>query len=236
MVKVHIATPAYSGQVTAGYALSLADTCVLFKENNMEYVHAISSSGSLLVLERNFLIQKFLETDATHIMCIDADIQWNPQTVINFVNADLPIIAALYPEKQSGNFMHRRYLDENGNMLKTPSGLLKMAGIPAGFMLIKREVLEKIRQDLPQYEYTGWIDEKTSFKSYAWFNTEIVDGLFWGEDYVFSQRCIDAGFGIWIDPTVALVHGSRCDSFQGWIERNGFDKKEPVIDSEVSAV
>jgi len=53
---------------------------------------------------------------------------------------------------------------------------------------------------------------------FALFNCEIIDGEFWGEDYVFCIRARQAGFKVLVDPRIELNHaGARC-SLQSVIE------------------
>ena len=39
------------------------------------------------------------------------------------------------------------------------------------------------------------------------------EGEFWGEDYVFCRRARQAGFKIWIDPSIKLDHAGIVGAF-----------------------
>src|ERR1043165_3146603 len=99
MKKIFIATPAFDGKVTVPYACSLADTRLYLASTGIETVLRIHTSGSLLVRERNDLIKAFLESDCSHMLCIDSDIAWNPIDVQRMINLDEDFIAALYPAR-----------------------------------------------------------------------------------------------------------------------------------------
>ncbi len=218
--KIHLSTPAYTGQVAVNYALALASSCARFSQLQIPYVLGVGTSGSLLVMERNNLVRRFLESDCTHMLCIDSDIGWQPHTIIDMINHDVDFIAGLYPSKIDGRFFYRAYVDDEGQIRQNEKGLIKVSGVPAGFMLIKRVVFMKIMEKFPQLHYISRSDSTLPSKSYAFFNTVIQDGTFWGEDYVFCELVHEVGIDIWIDPFIELSHGDKRGSFYEWCKTN----------------
>ena len=74
-----------------------------------------------------------------------------------------------------------------------------------GFMATHRRVFEKLSKDLPLlHKSTG----ERAF--YPFYQTMIVDHndeqILLSEDYAFTQRAKDAGFGVWFNPGVRLGH------------------------------
>ncbi len=203
MTKVFIATPAYSGSVDVPYAISLAETTLLLASNGIEVVNRITTSGSLLVAERNRLIKSFLETDCTHILCVDADLGWPAQAVKEMLNQDKDFIVGCYPSRKENVFLFRPILNEDKSIVKEGQ-LLEMEYIPAGFMLIKRHVLEKIINDNPQLYFKP--KDPNAPDGYCLFNTEVWEGEFWGEDYSFCRLARNSGFRIWADPLIEFDH------------------------------
>jgi hypothetical protein len=213
MKKIFIATPAFDGKVNVSYACSLCDTRLLLALNNIEVILRIHTSGSLLVRERNDLIKAFLETDSTHMMCIDSDIGWNPTDVKKLIDYDEDFVASLYPARGERCFLFRGIYGENKRMEISEKKLLEMEYIPAGFMLLKRCVLEKMIEHFPELYYIPKDESLKHTAGYYLFATELHDGEFWGEDYVFCRRAHQAGFKIWIDPTIALDHAGITGAF-----------------------
>lgn len=214
MTKIFIATPAFDGKVTVPYACSLCDTRLCMAANGIDVIVRIHTSGSLLVRERNDLIKSFLETDATHMLCIDSDIGWNPPDIKKLVDFDEDFVAALYPARGEKIFLFRGvYTGENKRMDVSEKHLLKMEYIPAGFMLLKRCVLEKMIKFYPDLHYIPKDESLKHTEGHMLFATEIWNGEFWGEDYVFCRRAREAGFTIWIDPTIVLNHAGISGSF-----------------------
>ena len=85
-----------------------------------------------------------------------------------------------------------------------------MEAVPAGFMLIKRNVIEKMMKDNPKDYYCP---KDGGPDGHALFNTEMIDGEFWGEDYVFCNKARKSGFDIWIDPYIQFSHAGRVGMF-----------------------
>ena len=92
MKKVMIATPAYDGRVHVPYAISLSETTALLLNSGVQVQYNITTSGSLLVAERNRILKLFMKSDATHLLCVDSDLGWNPQFVLKMLLADKEFI------------------------------------------------------------------------------------------------------------------------------------------------
>lgn len=215
MTKIFIATPAFDGKVNVSFACSLCDTRLYLAANSIETILRISTAGSLLVRERNDLVKAFLETDATHMMMIDSDIGWNPLDIKKLIDHNEDFVASLYPARGPGNCFLFRGVYEEGTKKMNPSQkcLLEMEYIPAGFMLLKRTVLEKMIDHFPELYYEPKDESLKHTSGYYLFATEIWEGEFWGEDYVFCRRARQAGFKIWIDPTIPLDHAGKVGAF-----------------------
>jgi hypothetical protein len=214
MTKIFIATPAFDGKVNVSYACALADTRLYLAVNSIETVIRIHTSGSLLVRERNDLVKAFLESDCTHMLCIDSDIAWNPPDIKKLIDHKEDFVGALYPARGPDKcFLFRGVYGENKKMDVSEKGLLEMEYIPAGFMLIKRIVFESIILQRPDLYYEPKAEELKHTKGHLFFGIELWDGEFWGEDYVFCRNARKAGFRIWIDPMIQLDHAGQKAAF-----------------------
>src|SRR5665213_692000 len=95
-----ICTPCYGGQLTEPYASSLLAAQLLFQEVKLKYSIRFVSNESLVTRARNVLVASFLENSkATHLMFIDADIRFDPKSILKMLQADEDIIAGAYPKK-----------------------------------------------------------------------------------------------------------------------------------------
>src|SRR5947209_16694985 len=89
----------YGGTTTGTYAWSLAQTPVIFMRSGIGLLYQYRTSDALVANSRNHLATQFLETAATHLMWIDADIGFNGLDIVSMLVADQDIICGLYPKK-----------------------------------------------------------------------------------------------------------------------------------------
>lgn len=208
MTKLFIATPCFEGKCHVQYAVALSDTCMLCASHGIQVQMLLTTSGSLLCAERNRLIDAFLKSDCTHILFIDSDIGWPPQAVISMLLKDEEFIAGVYPARCEKTFQFRpEKSDDGGIKCNVEKQLLHMQYIPAGFMLLKRSAIEKMIAKHPQTYFEP--KNKANPPGYALFNTEIYEGEFWGEDFVFCRLAREAGLDIWVDPMIQFDHAGN---------------------------
>jgi hypothetical protein len=205
MKKVMIATPAYDGRVHVPYAISLSETTMLLLNNGVQVAYNITTSGSLLVAERNRILKLFMQSDATHLLCVDSDLGWVPQFVLKMLLADKEFIAGVYPGRDGKSFTFRTFNKDDSSIVEE-NGLLKMQYIPAGFMLMTRSVVEKLMKKFPELYFEPKHESMKKENGWLFFNTELWDGEFWGEDYVFCRKAREAGVDIWVDPLIQFDH------------------------------
>lgn len=172
-----------------------------------------------------------MDTEATHLMFIDADIGFDPYSIVRLVQHDKPIVCGSYPmkgihfEQLVGknidnvewaerlathhviNLMpsdQEKFNDADGPVeINAQNGLIELMDAGTGFMLIKREVIEKIIEANPQIAYQHEEDGSTWW---AVFDCEIDGGRYLSEDYTFCRRWQRLGGQIWLDPQVVLNH------------------------------
>lgn len=205
-IRVMVATPAYSGNVTIPYALSLSQTIQALSAHGIEVQPHIVASGSLLVAERNRIVQAFWESECTHLLCIDGDLGWPAQAVLAMLDAQKEFVAGVYPARGDQKcFLFRPVTAEDGTIVNDRH-LLKMQYIPAGFMLLTRSVFQKMRDKYPELYYEPKDKRNNPEPGYCFFDTEVFEGEFWGEDFVFCRRARDAGIEIWVDPLIQFDH------------------------------
>ena len=200
-----IATPAYDGRVHVPYAIALSETTALLLNRGVQACYNITTSGSLLVAERNRILKLFMQSVATHLLCIDSDLGWIPQFVLKMLLADKEFVAGVYPARDGKTFTFRPSHNEDMSIVQE-NGLLKMEYIPAGFMLLKRSVVEKLMSKFPELYFEPKPETMKHEAGWLFFNTEIWNGEFWGEDYTFCRKVREAGVDIWVDPIIPFDH------------------------------
>jgi hypothetical protein len=209
--KIFIGTPAYEGKVYVHYAMMLLDMQKIFEQAGFEVLIRLPVGGSLLVADRNRLVEMFWESGADYMLCIDSDLSFDPNYITRLIhfmeNTEKDFGGGVYPSRDGKGFNFRPNLEEDGKIVQCEqTGLLKMDYIPAGCMVFSRSMIEKMREHFPELYYEPRDKRNLSENAYCFFDTEIWNGEFWGEDYVFCRRIREAGFDIWVDPTIHFNH------------------------------
>jgi hypothetical protein len=228
-MKIMIGTPAYANSVTPAYAISLSQTVLLLAQNGIEVFPLIPPSGSLLVAERNRILEAFWQSDCTHLLCIDSDLGWPAEAVLAMLQQNKDFIAGVYPARKLENkFIFRPVTNKDGSLVNEEH-LIKAEYIPAGFMLLSRNCISKMRDKFPELYYSPKDSRAVMEEStYCLFNTEVYEGEFWGEDYVFCRRAREAGNEIWIDPLIQFNHAGQVGMLMDILQR-GVDEAEKTM-------
>jgi CRISPR/Cas system CMR subunit Cmr4 (Cas7 group RAMP superfamily) len=208
---IFVATPAFNNKVNTEFALSLIALNILLKENGVSITNTLNSSGSLLVAERNRIVEDFYRSEATHLLCVDSDLGFPAEAVLAMLNADKEFIAGVYParsEDKTNEYLIRPKLTDKSTIVQE-GHLLAAEYIPAGFMLLSRSAVQKMRDKFPELYYQPRLEERKDQHAYLFFNTEVYEGEFWGEDYVFCRRAREAGIDIWVDPLIEFDHDGK---------------------------
>jgi hypothetical protein len=216
---------------TGFFTQSLITAAKVLTENNVELSVSFLFNESLIQRGRNLLAHQFMQNEAaTHLMFIDADIKFNPADIVHMLRADKDIICGIYPKKEiNWHAVEQAVKDgvpvdqlknKTGSMVVNLVGYEGQVTVPAhepleiwnggtGFMLIKKEVLVKMKEQLPAYrndvkvlsgEITDWITE--------YFACAIEPGVqrLLSEDYYFCWKAREMGIKIHAAPWVNLGH------------------------------
>lgn len=238
--KLFIATPCYGGQCTGLYMKSCLDLQNTMNHYGVETKFSFLFNESLIQRARNYLADEFLRSDFTHLLFIDADIEFNPQDIIAMLALDKDIIGAPYPKKSVNWSNIKAAILKNPeinpgelenlvgeyvfNVVKGTTQFavtepLEVMEIGTGYMLIKRQVFDKIREEVPELAYTpdhvGQKNFDGSRQIHSYFSVEIdsKDSIIGGgsmrllsEDYFFCQLFRKLGGRIYLCPWIKSNH------------------------------
>lgn len=209
---VIIGTPAYGHQVTVPFTKSLLLTVTELRDRGVTTGWLPQAGLPLVHLARNLLAAQFLrQPDATHLMFIDADIEWQPGDVLSLLEHDVPLIAATYRVKSPEEAFPVCPLVGNAIAITKRLGVprVEVERLPAGFMLIKREVFLRLIEAYPDtlistFGSTSFSDE--GYPVYDFFPSSLRRGELESEDWGFCRRWRETGGKVWLDPTIVLTH------------------------------
>lgn len=201
--KLFIASLSYDGKFNAQFVASLTRTLKLFWSKQIEIDIYYCNNDPFIDRARNTLVEKFLETDCTHFLTIDADEGWEAEKVLKMIEFDEDIISGAVPIKDPNgeNYALKIHTNFDGTPIVDEKGLINCQLVGAAFLMVKRRVFDAIRKLNPSdtcYSISPFY--------YSYFKTEIINGIFWGEDMTFCRKCNEAGFKIKIYPDINFDH------------------------------
>ena len=134
--------------------------------------------------------------------------------------------------ENSLRFVVNTVKDKDSNNVEVNNGAISVYDAGTGFMLIKREVFEKLIDSYPELKYiddTGGLQEEEKEWTYAFFNSYVdpEKHRFLSEDYGFCRYWQEIGGKIWTDPSVEMLHLGRLKyqaTMLNWLERNAIAK------------
>ena len=228
------ALPCYDRALTEPFFMSFMKTVMYCKDIGLKF--AVSTiTDSLINRARNNLVAKFMGNPAyTHMIFIDVDLQFDKESILKLLWHDKDVMTASYPIKEinwdkvkegaqadlpAQDLMEyaTRYVvhmtKPGETQLNIDNGAVECYEAGTGFMLIKRQVFDKMFKKYKKLKYkddTGALHGEEIENAYALFNSYVDDdGRFLSEDYGFCRYWQKMGGKIWVDPTINLTHFGR---------------------------
>jgi hypothetical protein len=203
--KVMFATPTYDYQVCGEYLAAMMMTSIHLTHLKVEVTAQLVAGLCFIDLARNKLTKAFLDSDATDLFMIDADVGWEYKAVKRFLDYKQEVVAGLVPKKIDGEAFH-----DNALTGEIEDGLLASLEAPTAFIRIKRSALEKYVEAYPQFKDYYTLDTGAAIWQTGFSQSPAGTMDFKGEDIFFCRQWIAMGEKIWIDPQVEFTHrGSR---------------------------
>lgn len=156
-------------------------------------------------LARNTASADFLKGDCTHLMFIDVDIL-DPQIsahIARMLSHDEALVGGMYAKKDE------KKLTWVCNALpdrppEDERGLISLRHIGTGFMLIKREIFERMIEEWG--DQIGYLEDESDRPLWDFFDMPRVDGRKISEDWHFCNKSRELGYKVWGDTKVLLMH------------------------------
>lgn len=197
--------------------------------------------ASRLVAGRNSIVRAFLERDAEWLVCIDADMGWEPDAIDRLLDAAdqyrRPFMGALcFGQKKvrvgTANAKVSEPIPTIYDWTDPEDGLagfaplynyprnqvVKCDGTGAAFFVVHRRALEKVRDSLPE--------QRSPFTATAgypreWFDDTIYKGREFGEDLTFCRRLAEVGVPIHVHTGVKTSHLKQAYLEEGLLDATG---------------
>jgi len=206
--RVHMCMPCYGGQLTESTFMSYIKWANTARQLGLDWTVETMTNESLISRARNTLVSKFLFTkESTHLMFIDADIGWEPWHLLVMLDAQKDVIGGLYPMK---SLPIKWCVNGIPGQPEPAAGenLIEVSKTGTGFMLIKRDVFEKLDAHPATKPFKNDIGLPQELDPYmkTYFDTAVREGRYYSEDWTFCENWRDIGGQVWVDKRVLLRH------------------------------
>ena len=206
--SLFIALPAYDFKVSLKLAISLAQFAQQAQQHGVSIQIGSICGCSVVSRARNLLAQDMLDSECTDLMFIDSDINFEAADIFRLMawtsDPSKGIVAGV-PRTRSTTKTYIGTLDydENGELTMNGMGLVRAKRVATAFMMVRRDVFEKLNDSHPEWRY---YDERSERTVPCIFDFMKTDEGYIGEDYLFCDRAREEGFEVWVDPTIKLGH------------------------------
>jgi len=148
-------------------------------------IHLINIESSMLVQNRHVAVVRALQRGATHVLFLDADIQFPKDLFKRMLDRDKDVVTADYTVRCLPINGVARDLEGNPVDPRKKAGMQKVRFAGLGCMMVKAEVLKKMRPPMFMME---WIPDHNGYC---------------GEDVYFCQWLQELGYDIWLDHDIS---------------------------------
>jgi len=185
-----------------------------------------TENESLVHRARNVSVGRFVQkTDADYFMFIDADVHFDPESVIRLLESGHDISVACYPKKcvmwdQAKQLVKQGDQRDPAKMASSlvvnfgaanrpvVNGFIEILDGPTGFMMIKREVFKNLEEKFPELWCKNDHQNRDFDDYHACFDCMIdpESKRYLSEDYAFCRRYQQMGGKIFADINTTLGH------------------------------
>ena len=224
--KIYVATPCYD-MMRIETCVSLIDMFSTLGRSGVECKFK-SVKTSLVTHGRNLLTCGFLDSGFDYMLFVDADVEFQPEAVARMLVPKKDIICTPYRVKEENIKYAVKFKDPDFIKIE-PFDLVEIEEGPAGLMLIKRVVFERLMDKRPDLkinfdeptrkkmnEEIGAVEDAIDRYMYNFWDTtfRLDTGEWKGEDLSFCALATDAGFKIHANLDSGTTHHGSW-GFQG---------------------
>ena len=217
-ISIMVCTPVHS-DVSMHYTQALLEFQKVCMLKGIIVSFTILKS-SLVTQGRNLCVAAFLNEPHkyTHLLFIDSDINFSPESIFEMIALDKEVIAVPYPMKTlnwdrvykfKGDIKDSNELSHTGftypikvydkDNIKVKDDVMEVTHAPAGCMLIKRQVFDKMIKAYPELKISqptimnGEAKDKENLWNFFDTYHDLKNKKYYGEDFGFCKKWTDIG-------------------------------------------
>jgi glycosyltransferase involved in cell wall biosynthesis len=190
---------------------SLRDSIPLITAAGWEEGLVIEQGCPYISAARSKMLRKAMDGKADVVVFIDHDLSWRPQDLLKLIETKGDVIAGTYRfKKDEEEYMGALIPKADGTPTVREDGCLLAHSIPAGFLKITKDGVNRFMKEYPELSYGDRFAPCTDL-----FNHGAHDFTWYGEDYAFARRWREKCGPIWIVPDLELTHHTAEKAYPG---------------------
>ena len=215
-IKLFIPLICHNQNANGWFMMSILKLTLMLKEKDIEAIYYPIFFESLVPRARNSSIAHFMGSDCTHLLFINSDIVFEPEAVLKLLEHNKEIIGGTYPKKYmrlGSNYPFDFTINGNIEIIENNPELFKVSNLPAGFSLIKRELINTLMNSNPNLKYINTMDEYASKEDiinnsfYNFYKCGINNNNeYLNEEDGFCELVTQSGVDIFLEPSLTLRH------------------------------
>lgn len=214
-MKIYVGGVVYR-MLTVEYHDSMLRLAHLCGQRGIAIEHGVVKGDALISRSRSLAASAFLRSSADVLLTIDSDI-WFPEgdaIALCQKAMEYDLIGALYMTRALETQPAMMLPQDEPVVFAANSQPVAVPFISTGFMAVHRRVFESLAPTLPLCHQT-WKQNGTDTSFWPFYMPYCIewpkDGyLYLSEDWAFCQRAKDAGYKVYLDPSIRLGHvGTR---------------------------
>ena len=207
--SIHIAMPCYDS-VKIRTMISMVKLVKEFTMAGLKF-DLNTMQSPYVAYARNILTARFLQKGEDYLLFIDSDLEFEPECVLKMLILDKDIICTPYRAKTQdpASIQYTVSMKDPKNVKILQGGLVEIQNGPAGMILIKREVFNKLIKDYPEKEIKYHPNSGAfpkDLRIYNFWDCNFKDGIWKGEDIFFCDLAREAGFKVYANISSPLTH------------------------------
>jgi hypothetical protein len=211
-----VCIPAYGGSVKNQFFMSCIRMQAELTKTGVDLQFGTISFPDIAEVRNIFTTIFFDNTNATHLLFIDADMSFEPKLILDMINFDQPIVGVVATKKKYPiEFVGRA---SSGDPLAPVEfdGFIKVDGAGTGILLIQRECIARMLHEMPDIIDPYPLDLhpaselikaqglKRLLRPFEPIVTKEIGRL--SEDLSFSNRWLRCGGDIWANISHNIGH------------------------------
>lgn len=176
MKSVYIGIPTYGG-VESEFLNSVLAGVLVCQAAGWDIEYEVLPGCSLITKARNQIADRFLASGRDCLLFLDADLVFDAADMLRLLERPEGVIGSAYVQKNGLGKFNVRPLEP----LNEHDGAWECEGIATGFLKISRAAF--LALDTPAY-----------------FESPVIDGETWGEDFFFCRKVREQGGTVWMLP------------------------------------